>query len=243
MSLVGEQVRRCESLGVDILCCPEGMLGGLADYVDDPLAIAIATHRIDEVLRPIMSDSVSSIIGFTEIDGHGRLFNSAAVVHRRTVMGVYRKMHPAINRSVYSAGSATPVFTIGEFTFGVVVCRDSTFAEPARAMADGGVVALFIPTNNGLPLLKAYPQINAEARRDAVARATENGVWVIRADVVGRSAELVAFGASEIVAPDGVVVASASEREASLVVADIDMQCSAFPAVQPSKADPSLRSR
>jgi hypothetical protein len=33
VDLIREQVEICESQGVEILCCPEGVLGGLADYV------------------------------------------------------------------------------------------------------------------------------------------------------------------------------------------------------------------
>jgi flavoprotein len=29
------QVRRCEENGIAVLCCPEGAIGGLADYVRD----------------------------------------------------------------------------------------------------------------------------------------------------------------------------------------------------------------
>ena len=38
------QVKRCESEGVTILCCPEAILGGLADNYQHPLHLAIATE-------------------------------------------------------------------------------------------------------------------------------------------------------------------------------------------------------
>jgi 5-aminopentanamidase len=31
LELIGDRVRWCETEGVDILCCPEAVLGGLAD--------------------------------------------------------------------------------------------------------------------------------------------------------------------------------------------------------------------
>jgi hypothetical protein len=40
-SLIRLQVDWCESKGVAILCCPEGVLGGLADYASRPTDIAI----------------------------------------------------------------------------------------------------------------------------------------------------------------------------------------------------------
>ena len=35
------RVRECERASVRLLCCPEGALGGLADYIDSPDEIAI----------------------------------------------------------------------------------------------------------------------------------------------------------------------------------------------------------
>ena len=92
------------------------------------------------VLAPLTSDTVTSIVGFTELADDDQLYNAAAVFHRGRVTGLYRKLHPAIRRSVYSAGSATPVFRVGELTFGIVICYDSTFSEPARAMAAQGAI-------------------------------------------------------------------------------------------------------
>jgi predicted amidohydrolase len=221
IALIREQVDRCEAAGVEILCCPEGVLGGLADDAPRPAAIAIDVGRLDAVLAPLASDAVTTIVGFTEIDRLGRLYNSAAVFHRGSVAGVYRKHNPAINRSVYAAGDGIPVFRVGELTFGIIICRDSTFTEPAKTLASLGAAALFVPTNNGLPPGRVGPKIVAHARADSVARATENRVSVIRADVAGRTAERVSYGSSAIVDPDGRVLASAQLLTAGLIVADI----------------------
>ncbi len=224
LALIREQIGWCESAGVEILCCPEGVLGGLADYAPEParIAIGVESGRLDEILAPLASDTVTTILGFTELGRDGRLYNSAAVFHRGAVAGVYRKLHPAINRSVYAAGEATPVFTLGGLTIGIIICRDSTFPEPARRMAAQGAKVLFIPTNNGLPRGKAKPERVAEAARsDDIARAMENGVWVVRADVAGESGDFVAFGSTEIIAPDGTVIASAQPYATDLLVADI----------------------
>src|SRR5882724_6429654 len=150
IDFIREQVRRCESEGVSILCCPEAILGGLADYSGNPskFAIRIDDGQLDEVLAPLVSDTVTSIVSFTELADDNQLYNAAAVFHRGRVFGLYRQLHPAIRRSVYSPGSATPVFRVGDLTFGIVICYDSTFSEPARTMASQGATALFIPTNN-----------------------------------------------------------------------------------------------
>src|SRR4051794_8046739 len=104
LDLIRSRVKQCEAGGVSILCCPEAILGGLADYHAHPTQIAIAADRLDAVLAPLASDTVTTIIGFTELADDGRLYNSAAVFLRGSVAGLYRKLHPALNRSIYDAG-------------------------------------------------------------------------------------------------------------------------------------------
>lgn len=224
VGLIRAQVEWCESEGVEILCCPEGVLGGLADYASRPAEIALDVEagQLHELLAPLASDRVATILGFTELDGGGRLYNSAAVYHGGSVVGIYRKLYPAINRSVYEAGHELPVFTVGGLTFGIIICLDSNYYEPARIMSARGAAALFVPTNNGLPPTKAGPELVAQARNCDIARAVENGVSVIRADVAGRTGSLVSYGSSEIVSPDGVVLQSARELCPDLIVADLE---------------------
>lgn len=223
ISLIREQIERCESLGVEILCCPEGVLGGLADYVDQPHDIAINVNGggPTRVVAPLASDRVATIIGFTELDRKGQLYNAAAVFAHGTVSGLYRKLHLAINRSVYRAGRETPVFTIRGLTFGILICLDSTFAEPARVLVSRGARALFIPTNNGMPPSKGGAELVAESRELDIARAIESRVPVIRADVAGVTPSLASHGASRIVDHVGTVLASARHLAADLIVADI----------------------
>jgi predicted amidohydrolase len=89
-------------------------------------------------------------------------------------------------------------------------------------MASRGATALFVPTNNGLPLTKASPGVVDEARRADVARATENHVSVIRADVAGQAHGFLSYGSSEIVDPYGVLLATGAQLSPDLIVADIE---------------------
>ena len=217
------QIDRCETLGVEILCCPEAVLGGLADYVDQPseIAIDVSGDGMQRIATTLASHLVTTIVGFTEIDRDGRLFNAAAVLSRGSVAGIYRKLHPAINRSVYQAGQALPLFTAGSLTFGVVICLDSTFAEPISAMVARGARAIFIPTNNGMPPHKGGGELVAEAREIDIAHARKHGVPIIRADVAGRVGRLASHGSSSIVDGSGQVLAAAPPWNADLVMSNI----------------------
>lgn len=114
LDLIRRRVEWCEAKGIAILCCPEAILGGLADYSGHPTHFAIAADagRLDTVLAPLASDTVTTIVGFTEMGDGGRLYNSAVLLQRGSIIGLYRKLYPAINRSVYEAGRKVPVFQI-----------------------------------------------------------------------------------------------------------------------------------
>src|SRR5215470_16022976 len=153
LDLIRARVRTCEAEGVAILCCPEAILGGLADQSEDPVrfAISVRTGQLAAVLAPLASDVTTTIVGFTELGEEGVLYNAAAVFHRGSVAGVYRKQHPAIRQSVYQAGREVSVFRAGALTFGIAICNDSNSPELATEMASRGATALFIPSNNALP--------------------------------------------------------------------------------------------
>ena len=222
ISALRVQVRRCEEAGVSVLCCPEAAVGGLADSAEDPENLAIATNAVDATLALIASDRVTAIVGFTERGHEGRLYNAAAIVRRGAATGIYRKVYPAINHSIYEAGRELPVFQVEDLTFGVVICNDSNYLEPARVMAAKGATILFVPTNTSLPLARAYEGLADEARACDVARAVENTVWVIRADVAGRTASCAAEGATGVVDPNGRIVRTAPRFAEQLLIVDID---------------------
>lgn len=220
LKLIRDQIDWCEVNEVELLCCPETVLGGLADYSNEPARIALNVENgeLNQVLLPLTSNLVTTIIGFTEVDAHDRLYNSAAVFHKGSVVGVYRKSHPFINRSIYEAGVAAPIFTIGDLTFGIIICLDSNYEQPAKAMAAQGATTLFIPTNNGMPEEKGGAKLVSEARKADIKLAKENNVHIVRADVAGRCNGFVSYGASEIVNPSGEVLEAAREMTSELIV-------------------------
>lgn len=223
IGIIRRQVSWCEENDVEILCCPEGIVGGLADYARRPLDIAINVENgeLSQRLSPLASDRVATIVGFTEAGSDGKLYNSAAVLHRGTVVGIYRKRNPAIRKSVYERGAAIPVFRVGGLCFGIMVCRDSLFPELAQNMVAQGVRALFVPTNNALPPQRGGSELIAECRRVDGALARACGVALIRADVAGRCGGLTSYGSSSISVPGGSTIRRARALRSGLIIADI----------------------
>jgi predicted amidohydrolase len=227
LELVRAQILRCETEEVSILCCPEALLGGLADNHNNPAQFAIPAGAgpLEAALAPLASATVTTIMGFTEFAAEGKLYNAAAVVHRGTVIGIYRKVHPAIHRSVYDAGSETPVFKVGALTFGIVICNDSNFSELPKHMAAQGASALFIPTNNALPSSKGGAELVTRTRNVDQAIAIETGMWVIRADIAGRAGNLISHGTTGIVRADGEIIQSSRSLTEDLIMAEVTPRC------------------
>ncbi|MEO7689202.1 MAG: carbon-nitrogen hydrolase family protein [Sphingomonas sp.] len=221
IGLARERVAWCEDEGIHVLLCPEALLGGLADDVEHPAqsAISVESGELETLLAPLASDTVTTIIGFTEITTAGKLHNSAAILHRGTLLGVYRKRHPAIRRSVYTPGEETPVFTIDGLTFGIMICNDTNHPELARALVARGAQALFVPSNNALSPEKA--DVVSATHAVDIDCAREHRVPVVRADVAGRSADRVAFGTSIIVSAGGGILAQATPQVENTLVATV----------------------
>jgi 5-aminopentanamidase len=179
---------------------------------------------LQQLLAPLASDRVTTIVGFTEFDRGNRLFNSAAVVSNGAVFGVYRKLFPAINKSVYTAGDQLPIFQVNDVKFGIVICRDSTFSEPAKILSAKGAQVLFIPTNTGLPRDRAYREMVAVARKGDVRLAVESDIYVVRSDVAGEANGLVAYGASGIVDASGAVFQTAKLLSEDFLVAELALR-------------------
>jgi 5-aminopentanamidase len=221
LTLIRRRADQCEAEDVRILCCPEAVVGGLADYARDPFKTAVPTSGILTFLGPVAGARLTVIVGFTELSSDGGLYNSAAVLRHGTLVGVYRKRHPAIRRSVYRAGKDSPVFHADAVCFGILICYDSTFRGLGAELASLGARVLFIPTNNALPASTAPTEIVAAARLCDVALASENGCWVVRSDVAGVVDSLQAEGSSAITSPAGRTMSTANPFGEDLLVADI----------------------
>ena len=221
LQLIRNRVKWCETEGVDILCCPEAVLGGLADDAECPVDIAIDVEsgQLDALLAPLASKSVTVIVGFTETVGSGRLYNTAALFHDGRVVGTCRKRHPAIRRSVYSAGEQSPIFTVGPLSFGIMICNDSNYPEIAADMVARGARAIFLPSNNSLTPERA--NVVALSRAVDIARARDNQAMIVRADVAGRTADRVSFGSSAIVDACGTLLRMGATLSEDILVAEI----------------------
>jgi hypothetical protein len=85
LGLIQKQVHKREAEGITVLCCPEAILGGLADDSENPNRFALRSDdgQLASALTPLASDTVTSIIGFSELTSDGTLYNAAVTDPRR----------------------------------------------------------------------------------------------------------------------------------------------------------------
>jgi predicted amidohydrolase len=232
VGLIEEQLVTCEAEQVEVLCCPEAIIGGLAHESDGQspadVALGVDNGELAGVISALVGSPVTVIIGFTERDPVGNLFNSAAIVADGELAAIQRKVFPGY-RTVIRAGTELPVFDRGAAPFGVMICNDIWYLEPARVLAARGAATIFVPTNSG----HVRPDADASglrARGDnlPVARAVENSTSIVVADITGRQSSRRAIGCSRIVDPDGVVIAAADPDREALLIAEVEGQRRGF---------------
>ena len=160
------------------------------------------------------------IAGFPEKSA-ARVYNSAALIGPEgRVRDVYRKLHLFDDEKLWFApGDRAPrVSRVGAARVGMLICFDWRFPEIWRVLALSGADLIAHPSNLVVP--KA-------AQMATPVRALENRVFVVTANRVGadvRPDRRIGFtGRSQIVSPDGIVLARAGTSAARTLATDLDL--------------------
>jgi predicted amidohydrolase len=201
----------CDRKRVDLAVFPECYLHG---YMLDratlgDVAFDLAAQEFKNLLTRLSSVRSAIVLGLIERRGQP-IFNSAVVMDRGVVLGVYRKMHLHRKERAFTAGSACPVFEVAGRRFGVNICYDANFPEAAAMIARQAAHLICYPLNNMLP-----PDVADRWRAKSIdnlrARAVETGCWVVSSDVVGTHEAMLSHGCTCIVSPDGELMARVEE--------------------------------
>lgn len=212
---------------VEIVCFPECFLTGYPDdgKVARDGAFAVDSARMMKVLSETSRFEALFIVGFNELRGDA-LYNTAAVIHKGHLLGTYSKCSAYMK--FHTQGRDFPVFTHRGVTFGVVICSDGGYIEPARILAIKGARIIFSPHFNYISkegLIGHFMKVRA----DHVARAVENSVYFVRGNNVSLGKEEcisnydgVGYGDSYIVDPHGEIVIRSRRHHEDFIFADVD---------------------
>jgi predicted amidohydrolase len=141
------------------------------------------------------------VVGMPEVAPRtGIFYNSAALVGPTGVIGVYRKTHSYISEPKWAKDGdlGLPVWETPLGRIGIMICMDADYFEPARLLALAGADVLCFPTN----------WLDDKSPAPAwMARAYENGCYLIGANRYGLERGVQFSGGSCVLNPDGSIQA------------------------------------
>ncbi len=163
------------------------------------------------------------VTGFCEREGD-ELFNAALLIGPKGIEGKYRKLHLFLNeKDHFRPGNlGLPVFDVGDFRVGMLICFDWIFPEPWRVLALRGADIICHPSNLVLPGL---------AQQAAPVHALMNRVYIVTANRIGTEGDLTFTGRSTIASPQCQVMATAPDDDEDVQVVEIDLSLAREKAV------------
>ncbi|MCL1876413.1 MAG: carbon-nitrogen hydrolase family protein [Synergistaceae bacterium] len=220
--------KEAEVKKVDLLLFPECFLSG---YILDEAymvnhAYDFESRQFAVILKQLSHIKPTLVFGVSETRSE-KLFNSAVVVSKGEIVGVYRKTHLINpNELLFTPGMNYPVFEIKGLKYGINICFDTKFSDAAKAVADQGAKLLLSPAQNMLRRETAeywkdkHSEICAE-------RVKETGLWFVRSDVTGihppgqYGVERIGYGPTLVMNPTTEIVAQAPFMTVGLITVDI----------------------
>jgi predicted amidohydrolase len=165
LNCVADVAARVQAESASLLCFPEGFLQG---YLTDEMparrnALDLSSPAFAAVLSRLPKTGPMIVMGLIELE-QGRLFNTAVVVHRRAVIGRYRKAHLLGGEKIFQAGNDSAVFAIDGLRFGINICHDTNFPQAARKLADLGAAPIVCGQQHVQPRDGGEAQARAQFR-------------------------------------------------------------------------------
>ncbi|MDO8419107.1 MAG: NAD+ synthase [Rubrivivax sp.] len=238
-SLLAQAARGAYALGASVVVAPELALTG---YPPEDLLLRPAFMQACAQTLAALAAELSDLAGLHLVVGHPhqfagpgdirsksmavqRRFNAASVLAGGQVVGTYCKRELP-NYQVFDerryfisgrdAGLPSLVFDAGGVRFGVLICEDAWFDEPARSAVEAGAQFLCVLNASPFHLDKAGER---EARMSERARVT--GRPLLYSHLVGGQDEVVFDGASFAVDALGVVAARAPAFETATLMLEL----------------------
>jgi predicted amidohydrolase len=221
--IIGWMAKASEQ-GVDVVAFPEASLCGYA-YEEEywrkakPEEFLAGERRIIEASREF---DIAVVLGTAHWED-GKVFNSILAIDKGgKVRGRYSKTHLA--ESWPAPGRSLPVYSLAGVKSCFIICHDVRYPELVRLPAIAGAQICYFCSNES-GLLAEY-KLSAY-RCMPVARATENGIFLVMANAPADPDNLrspsQSHGNSKIIHPNGNILKEAGYFEETLVICSIDI--------------------
>ncbi len=228
LAMHAEWIQRARDAGAGLVVFPELSLTGY--YLKD-LAGEVACAADDERLRPIVDASRDLDIsaGFVERGRDARLHIAQGYWSKGRLVHVHRKVYlPTYgifdDGRYFGPGDRFDVFQSVAGPAGIAICEDLWHVSvPYLYGAQGATVLLSPSASPGRGVAEGGDLGTAESCR-LMDRfyAQYLTLYVLFVNRVGHEDGIAFWGGSEVVAPDGTVVARAPDFEEKLLIAEVD---------------------
>lgn len=206
--LIASIAQKAADNGANIVLTPELSLTGYP-----PEDLLLQTSFYDATLQELsnLREDLKNFKDLHVIVGHPYIensqhYNACSVLVNGEILGTYFKQElPNYSvfdeRRYFSAGKQPLTFTVNGVCFGLAICEDIWFTEPAKRAKEAGAEILLNINSSPFQIGKM------QQRYDAVkANATSLGLATIYTNMVGGQDELVFDGRSFAINPDGKLV-------------------------------------
>jgi len=201
----------------DFLCFPEGYL---SNYKAD-LAVPLNDQRVLGLIEYAGQYDMVVIVGISEKE-LDQVLNTALILYQGKMLGKYRKtMLTGSDKKVFAPNYDLPIFAAKDIPFGIIICHDSSFIEPALTMRWKGARLLFSPHYNSLSHDR-MDEHRTLVRNNHVGLSVLLQMVVVRANVVGGDDKSLGYGDSAIFSPLGETKATAPLFKEALISAEFD---------------------
>lgn len=182
--------------------------------LSEPFETSESLNRLHAIAT---ESSCAVVVGFAEKSEEG-MFNSATFLKPDGTKALYRKIHLYGSENIFFQPGNIPfkVYDYKDIKLGMIVCFDWYFPESIRVLALKGAQIICQPANLILPWCQSAMLI----------RSIENRVFTITANRYGSEVRgeysFTFTGESQIISPDGDVLAKAPKDNDFVAVLEID---------------------
>lgn len=199
-------------------------------------AITLESPQLNQIIMKVREHHCYVVIGFAERSPVvGEIYNSAALIGPKGLIGVTRKIHfPGLEKLYYTAGKSIDVFETPIGKIGICICYDCMFPEITRAQAVKGaeiIVSISSIWEGGAKGGIGLPEYKRSYWDQLpLVKAMENQTFIIACNgggshMIGREiGTWTRLGLSKIVSPSGEMLAKADHADEAVLSAVLKEQ-------------------